>query len=151
MTDPAGRDRPPDWGPPWRGRWHERGAGRRTWGPPGRWPRRGFGCLFAIFFLVVGSAFVVVGSVVLSLVGLVGGGSAPGLPQLAAFVVLVAGAIGFVAVGRLFRATASTLDELVAAARRVEGGDYGVRVESPGAGHDRFASWSTGSTRWSNG
>ena len=108
------------------------------------------GCLFAIFFLVVGSAFVVVGSVVLSLVGLVGGGSAPGLPQLAAFVVLVAGAIGFVAVGRLFRATASTLDELVAAARRVEGGDYGVRVEVPRRG-PRPLRWSTGSTRWSNG
>ena len=38
------------------------------------------------------------------------------------------------AVGRLFRATASTLDELVAAARRVEGGDYGVRVEVPRRG-----------------
>ena len=137
MTDPADRDRPPAWGPPWRDRWHERGGGRGPWGPPGRgpWgPRRGFGCLFAVFFLVVGSAFVVVGSIVLSFVGLLGGGSAPGLPQLAAFVVLAAGVVAFVAIGRLFRATASTLDELVAAARRVEGGDYGVRVAVPSRG-----------------
>ncbi len=77
---------------------------------------------------------MVVASVVLSLVGLLGGGSAPALPQLAAFVVLLTGSVAFVAIGRLFRATASTLDELVAAARRVEGGDYGVRVGSPRRG-----------------
>jgi signal transduction histidine kinase len=136
--DPARDPRPwrPGWGgPPWlagpgvdveaRELWRHRAWARRGRGRP---PRRAFGCFFGAAFVVVGSAFVVVASVLLSAVGMLGGGSPPPLTQLAAFIVLAAGVVAIGLAGRWFRRAARTLDDLVAAAARVEDGDYGVRV-----------------------
>jgi signal transduction histidine kinase len=116
----AGHHRPWD-GSPWEARAGRNGARHRP-------PRRAFGCLFALFFIVAGSAFVVVASVVLAVVGFLGGGNAPGVVQVAAFVVLGVGLLAFLAAGRWLRGAAGTLDDLVAAAARVEAGDYDARV-----------------------
>jgi signal transduction histidine kinase len=128
------------WGPPWAGGLpadpESREAWRRQWRrrrADGRPPRRAFGCLFGVVLLVVGSAFVVVASVLLSVVGLVEGGRA-GVVELAAFVVLAVGVVAVVAMGRWLRSAARTLDDLVAAAARVEGGDYSARVAAPRRG-----------------
>jgi signal transduction histidine kinase len=133
VSEPAGRPswRHAGWDDPdgreaWRRRWAQRG--RR--GPP----RRAFGCLFGIAFVVLGSAFVVVASVALAALGMLGGGSPPGIAQVAAFVVLGVALVAMVVAGRWFRGTARTLDDLVAAASRVEDGDYGVRVAAPRRG-----------------
>jgi two-component system OmpR family sensor kinase/two-component system sensor histidine kinase BaeS len=83
---------------------------------------------------VAGSAFVVVASVGLAVVGFLGGGSAPGLVQVAAFVVLTVGVVTFMGIGRWLRGAARTLDDLVAAAARVEAGDHAARVETPARG-----------------
>jgi two-component system sensor histidine kinase BaeS len=95
---------------------------------------RGFGCLFGVLLLVAGSAVVVVVSVVLSAVGLVTGGRPPGLLHLAAFVVIVVGLLVVGAAARLVGGTARILDDIVAATRRVEAGDYDVRVDPPATG-----------------
>src|SRR6478735_4074824 len=91
-------------GPPW--------AGRRGWGR-----RRGFGCVFGLVFLLVAGSLVAVTGFVLSHLG-----------GLAALIVLVVVAAILVGVGRGFRSSAATLDELVEATRAVEAGDYTVRV-----------------------
>ncbi len=111
-----GRRRPPDWR---RGDW-SRGPG--PWGPGrrGRGPWRGFGCLFGLVFLVVAGSLVAASAFVLSQLG--------PLPGLVALLLVVA---VLVAIGRTFRATGETLDELVEATRRVEAGDYSVRVGTP--------------------
>jgi two-component system OmpR family sensor kinase/two-component system sensor histidine kinase BaeS len=94
----TGRDGPP-WGP-------RRGA---------RWP--GFGCLFGLAFLVVAGSLLAVAAFVLSHTG-----------PLPGFVVLLLLVIVLVAIGRTFRNTGRTLDRLVEATRRIEAGDYAVRV-----------------------
>src|SRR6478735_8644106 len=91
-------------GPPW--------AGRRGWGR-----RRGFGCAFGLVFLLVAGSLVAATGFVLSHFG-----------GLAALIVLVVVAAILVGVGRGFRSSAATLDELVEATRAVEAGDYTVRV-----------------------
>lgn len=95
-----------DGGPP---HW---GQGDRRWGR-----RRGFGCIFALLFLVVAGSLVATAGFVLSRFG--------GLAGLIALVVVVAILAG---VGRGLRSAAATLDELVEATRAVEAGDYTVRV-----------------------
>jgi two-component system sensor histidine kinase BaeS len=103
--------RRPGWGRP-AGRW----SGDGWHGPtPGRW--RGFGCLFALLFLVVAGSLVAASAVVVSQLGPV-----PGLVTLGLVIVAL------VAMGRTLRSTGATLDELVEATRRVETGDYSVRV-----------------------
>ena len=99
--------------------------GRRRGGPwrAGRGPRRGFGCLFGlVFLLLLGSVVAVAASVVRA---------AGPLATLVGVVALFA-LVGLL--GATFRRTAGTLDELVEAARRVESGDYAVRVGQPRRG-----------------
>jgi two-component system sensor histidine kinase BaeS len=93
-------------------------AGRGPWGRRGPWgPRRGFGCLFFLLFLVVAGSLVAGSAFVLSHFG--------GFPAVVLiFLVILALAIMARTLGR----TARTLDRLVDATRRVEAGDYSVRV-----------------------
>jgi signal transduction histidine kinase len=94
------------------GRRRGRGQGRPAWGPG-----RGFGCLFGLIFLGVAGSLVATSAFVISQLG-----SLPGL------VVLGLVFIALVGMGRTLRSTGGTLDELVEATRRVEAGDYTVRV-----------------------
>jgi len=86
-------------------------------GGPGWGPRRGFGCLFGLLFLVVAGSLVAASAVVVSQLG-----PLPGLVTLGLVIATL------VAMGRTLRSTGVTLDELVEATRRVETGDYSVRV-----------------------
>jgi len=89
------------------------------WGPGDRrWRRhRGFGCIFALIFLVVAGSLLATTGYVLSQFG-----------GLAGFIALAAVVAILVGVGRGLRSAAATLDELVEATRAVEAGDYTVRV-----------------------
>ena len=102
----------------WRRRRAETGAGGGPpWGPPrgARWP--GFGCLFGLAFLVIAGSLLAMAGFVLSHTG-----PFPGLIVLILLVLLL------VTIGRTFRTTGRTLDQLVDATRRIEAGDYSVRV-----------------------
>jgi len=101
----------------WRRRRAATGRGGPPWGPPrgARWP--GFGCLFGLAFLVVAGSLLAVAAFVLSHTG-----PFPG------FVVLLLLVVVLIAIGRTFRNTGRTLDRLVEATRRIEAGDYSVRV-----------------------
>ncbi len=94
------------------GAWTGGGRGRPAWGP-----KRGFGCLFGLLFLVVAGSLVAASAFILSRLG-----PLPGLVTLGLVVAALA------AMGRALRSTGRTLDELVDATRRVEAGDYSVRV-----------------------
>jgi signal transduction histidine kinase len=85
-------------------------------GPP--WgPRRGFGCLFGLLFLVLAGSLVAgVGFVVSQL------GPIPGILALSVGIAVLVG------MGRTLFRTARALDALVDASRRLEAGDYTVRV-----------------------
>ncbi len=110
----SGREGPygPWAGPPW---------GRGPWGRRRRW--RGFGCLFALLFLVVVSSVVAAGASLASALGIV--------PTIVVtFVVLTL----IFAMGSGLRRSARTLDSLVDATRHVEDGDYSVRVPVPERG-----------------
>jgi two-component system, OmpR family, sensor histidine kinase BaeS len=108
------RSRPPWW--PYDERWPPYARRRSGW-------QRGFGCLFALVFLLVLGAAITFVLTVLS-----HGGHPALLPGVIALAVLVALA------GRTFRRTASTLDELSDAAQRVANGDFAVRVAEPRRG-----------------
>jgi two-component system, OmpR family, sensor histidine kinase BaeS len=102
----------------WRRRRAETGArGGPPWGPPrgARWP--GFGCLFGLAFLVIAGSLLAMAGFVLSHTG-----PLPGLIVLILLILLL------VTIGRTFRTTGRTLDQLVDATRRIEAGDYSVRV-----------------------
>jgi two-component system, OmpR family, sensor histidine kinase BaeS len=92
--------------------------------------RRGFGCLFGLFFLAVVVTVVALTSVVLSALGVFGAGH-PFFRPAAAVVFLIFAVVFFGAVTRPLRRTVGVLDELVRAVRRVEAGDYTVRVAQP--------------------
>lgn len=94
------------------GAWIGGGRGRPAWGP-----RRGFGCLFGLLFLVVAGSLVAASALILSQLG-----PLPGLLALGLVIALL------IAMGRTLRSTGRALDELVDATRRVEAGDYSVRV-----------------------
>lgn len=98
--------------PPW--------AGRR-----GPWAR-GFGCVFAAVFLI---GFIGLVSAVVSTVA--AAGPLGDIARFLGLVVLVGGIVALAIAGRTFRRAAFTLDDLLAAAERVEAGDYGARVEEP--------------------
>jgi signal transduction histidine kinase len=111
--------------PPW---W----PANEAW-PPEDKPRpwRGFGCLFAVLFVVgilgiLAIATRFVGDIL----------DAPGLPgaiiRLAALLMLVAIVAGLVRAGMSIRETGTVLDDLVDQAARVEAGDYAARVELDG-------------------
>jgi len=99
----------------WRRRRMAEGAGPQG-GPP--W-MRGFGCLFGLLFLVIAGSVVAGSAIVLANLGPV-----PGFIALA-FVVIVLGWMG-----RTLFVTGRSLDRLVDATRRVEAGDYSVRVQT---------------------
>ena len=120
-------DDPSGWGErDWRvgrERWRRRRLAEGAAGPRGRPPwfaARGFGCLFALLFLVIAGSVVATAAFVLASLGPV-----PGLIVLA-LVVLVLGWMG-----RTLFITGRALDRLVDATKRVEDGDYSVRV-TPG-------------------
>ncbi len=95
-----------------RARLHRRMDGRRPWHP-----RQGFGCIFGILFLVVAASIVTATASVLSHLGPV-----PVVIAVVAVVAIVAGLLRGVA------GAARDLDSMLAATRRVEEGDYGVRL-----------------------
>ena len=100
----------------WRRRRMAEGARNGHMGPP--WGvRRGFGCLFGLLFLTIAGSLVAGSAFVLSQLG-----PLPGLIALG-FVALV-----LAWMGRTLFLSARALDRLVDATRRVEGGDYAVRV-----------------------
>ena len=115
-------------GPPWgdgrHGPWR---PGHGPWrGGQGPWrggPARGFGCLFGLVFLLIAGAMLAAATIVFSRLGLVAG--------VVALVVVIAALVG---VARTFRRTGRQLDTLVEATRRVEAGDYSVRVGTPDRG-----------------
>jgi signal transduction histidine kinase len=121
----SGEPTPYDWwaGHDWRkerSEWRRRRGQANAWGPPwaprgARWP--GFGCLFGLAFLVIAGSLLAMAGFVLSHAG-----PLPGLIVAILLVVLL------VTIGRSFRTTSRTLDELVDATRRIEAGDYTVRV-----------------------
>jgi two-component system sensor histidine kinase BaeS len=91
----------------------------------GPWPpHQGFGCLFGIIFLVVGA------SIVIAIVS----ATASLLSHLGPLPVVVAAIAVLAVVAALLRRTADAardLDRMLAATRRVEDGDYGVRLGRP--------------------
>ena len=111
--------------------------GGRGWGPPGDWSqgggpwgrgrRRGFGCLFGLVFLVVAASLITVIASVLSTIVSHGG-------VVPAFIVVLVAVAAVLSLGRGLRRSAGTLDTLVDATRRVEDGDYSVRVPVPERG-----------------
>ena len=107
------------------GPWRDGGPGAPAWRRRGRrrgaW--QGFGCLFGLVFLVVAGSLVAASAFVLSRLG-----PLPGLVVAAVVLGLLVG------LGRTLRRSGATLDELVEATRRVEAGDYTVRVAAPQRG-----------------
>jgi two-component system sensor histidine kinase BaeS len=96
----------------WRARARRRAEGQRPWRR-----RQGFGCIFAILFLVV------VGSIVTAIASL--------LSHLGPIPVVIAGIAVVAIVASLARGVAGAardLDRMLAATRRVEEGDYRVRL-----------------------
>jgi signal transduction histidine kinase len=103
--------------------WRRRRMAEGAVGPRGRPPwfvARRFGCLFALLFLVLAGSVVAGSAFVLASLGPV-----PGL----VVIVLVVLLLGWM--GRTLLVTGRALDRLVEATRRVEEGDYSVRV-TPG-------------------
>ena len=100
----------------WRRRRMQEAGRDGAYGPP--WRRhRGFGCVFGLLFLFVIGSLVAAMAIVVSQLG-----PLPGLVALALVVAVLAG------MGRTLFLTAQTLDQLVDATRKVEAGDYSVRV-----------------------
>src|SRR4029079_5006499 len=87
---------------------------------------RGFGCLFGLIVLL---GFVGLLSLVTS--AILAAGSIGRVAQVIGIVILIAGGLALTAAGRTFRRAGVSLDELVDAARRVEEGDYTIRVAEP--------------------
>jgi two-component system, OmpR family, sensor histidine kinase BaeS len=129
----------PGYGPPWR--WRSDHGGHGPWashdpevhwrmrhraqmmrgrrGGPWRF-RQGFGCIFGILFLIVVASMVTAVGSVLSHLG--------PIPVVIAALVVVA---IVAALARGMSGAARDLDMMVAATRRVEDGDYSVRVGRP--------------------
>jgi two-component system sensor histidine kinase BaeS len=132
------RRRPPWWPeneawPPanWRGGsghgagygWGGRGGG------PWRWGFFPFGCLIALFVLFVVGTLTIAIWALSALVGIV---SAPPIVVVGGLLALVVVALAAVGMGRTVGRTVAPIDDLVAAAARIERGDYSVRVRERG-------------------
>ena len=107
-----------------------RRARERGWGPPDghgppwargerRGPRRGLGCLFFLIFLFVAAVLFAIAFSIVQAAG-------PFVGLLAVVVVLLL----LIGLGRIMRRNLRLLDDLLEATRRVEGGDYSVRIGS---------------------
>jgi two-component system sensor histidine kinase BaeS len=83
--------------------------------------RRGFGCVFGLLFLFVIGSLVAGMAIVVSQLGPV-----PGFVALGVVVAVLVG------MGRTLFLAARTMDQLVDATRKVEAGDYSVRVDVRG-------------------
>jgi len=123
------RRRPPWWPegepfpPPWAGGW---AGGRR------RFPRR----LAGLFALFIGLTFVASGLLVRWLSGGTGQGERGG-PWLPVPLLVVGLLAAVFLAGRAVRRTAAPIGDVMEAADRVAGGDYGARVEARGPGEVR--------------
>jgi len=126
------RRRPPWW--PAEEAWPPVGPdGRQAWiTGHGPWGRRGgpwaaMGCLF--FALTLLAAWILL-AIIVSVLGAIGviGGPGGGIIQAAALTVIVVGVLAIGSMGRVFNASARTLDALIDVARRLENGDYRARV-----------------------
>ena len=119
---PADEPWPPErWDRPWG--WH--GHGHRGW----RDGRRPFGCVLVVFVLF---AAVALTSAVTALGAIAGVISAPQPVLILGIVTTIL--LGAAAIGlfRFIRRSSVSIDELAAAAERVERGDYGARVDERG-------------------
>jgi signal transduction histidine kinase len=121
----------------WAARW---GGGPPPWWPEGEpWPPRrrhgprAFGCLFGLVALTLVVGFVTIVSSLIAVLG-VAGPASPVVTLFGLLVVLVLLAAGVRVLGGGLWRTGRTLDDLVEAARRVEAGDYSVRVGRVGSG-----------------
>jgi two-component system sensor histidine kinase BaeS len=132
------RRRPPWWPeneawPPadWRGSggygggygWGGRGGG------PWRWGFFPFGCLIALFVLFVVGTLTIAIWALAALIGVV---SAPPIVVVGGLLALLVVALAAVGMGRTVGRTVAPIDDLVAAAARIERGDYSVRVRERG-------------------
>ena len=120
------RERPGWW--PAEEPWPPRG-GRGPWGRRRSPLARGFGCLFGIVFLVGLAGLVGLVASIVAAAGPLGD-----VARLLGIAVVIAGIVTIAGAGRTFRRVAYSLDELVAAADRVEHGDYTTRVAVPARG-----------------
>lgn len=97
---------------------------------------RRLGCLFGVLFLLTLFGAISVVGVIASWLGLFDsqpGGGGPFGQGLVVVLILVI-VVGLVRLARGLRGVAAPIDELVGAARRIEGGDLSVRVERPARG-----------------
>src|SRR6266545_44389 len=139
---PWARPRSSGGGPPWgRPPWWPEGESFPPAGPGGwDWRRRRrfmrrVGLLFLLFFLLTSVASGV-------FVRWLGGGFGHGGPRGGGFwlplpLLGLAVLVIMVAAGRALRATAAPIGDVMEAADRVAGGDYGARVEARGPGEAR--------------
>ena len=100
--------------------------GRQAW-ITGHGPWAAMGCLF--FALTLLAAWILL-AIIVSVLGAIGviGGPGGGIIQAAALTVIVVGVLAIGSMGRVFNASARTLDALIDVARRLENGDYRARV-----------------------
>ena len=127
IEGPPPPGRPPQGPEGWRAyrreMWRRRRSGEWGGGPWRRGPGPFFGCLFGLLFLVIVGSLIAASATVLSTFGPIPG-------AIALIVVLFV----LVGLGANLRRSGRTLDALVDAAGRVEGGDYSVRVPTPERG-----------------
>ena len=121
------RHGPPRHRPPW---WPD----NEHW-PPSNWRDgrrhgpRPFGCFFLVLILLVAGLLT---AAVWSLAALVGLVSAPSIVVFGGLAVTVLFLVAAGAAFRVFRRAAAPIDDLSAAAERIERGDYSPRVEERG-------------------
>ena len=122
------------------------GAALHRAGPGGPQPRvmRRLGCFFGLLFVLIVVGAISVLGLIASWLGIFQPGPGTGTSGQGLILVLVLlVAIGLLRLARGFRSVAGPIDELVAAARRIEGGDLTVRVTRTGRGPRELRSLAT--------